>query len=84
MTVWPTLRPYIPRNLTLFSLDDYHPAWMYPSSHCSGTTGPLCKRCRDGGPAVDFHNSPDSGVGRWAGNIRTRSAASPAQRRGRT
>ena len=49
MTVWPTLRPYIPRNLTLFSLDDYHPAWMYPSSHCSGTTGPLCKRCRDGG-----------------------------------
>ena len=24
--------PYIPRNLTLFSLDDYHPSWMYPSS----------------------------------------------------
>lgn len=22
--------PQIPHNLTLFSLDDYHPAWMYP------------------------------------------------------
>lgn len=21
--------PYIPRNLTLFSVDDYHPSWMY-------------------------------------------------------
>ena len=41
--------PYIPRNLTLFSLDDYPPAWMYPSSHCTGTTGPLCKQCRDDG-----------------------------------
>jgi hypothetical protein len=27
------LWPRIPRNLTLFSMDDYHPAWMYASSH---------------------------------------------------
>jgi hypothetical protein len=27
--------PYIPHNLTLFSMDDYHPSWMYPSSPVS-------------------------------------------------
>jgi len=25
--------PYIPKNLTHFSVDDYHPSWMYPSTH---------------------------------------------------
>jgi hypothetical protein len=25
--------PYIPRNLTLFSMDDYHPSWMYELLH---------------------------------------------------
>lgn len=31
--------PHIPRNLTLFSMDDYHPAWMYPSTHACAKDG---------------------------------------------
>jgi hypothetical protein len=35
--------PYIPHNLTLFSMDDYHPAWMYPSA-------PVAECSKDGWP----------------------------------
>jgi hypothetical protein len=32
--------PYIPRNLTLISLDGYlHPSWMYPASHKCAVPG---------------------------------------------
>lgn len=33
------LWPHIPHNLTLFSMDDYHPAWMYPSRHACAKGG---------------------------------------------
>ena len=40
--------PYIPRNLTLFSLDDYSPAWRYPSCP-SPCPSPCDCPCRVGG-----------------------------------
>ena len=33
------LWPHIPQNLTLFSMDDYHPAWMYASQHACAKGG---------------------------------------------
>jgi hypothetical protein len=40
--------PYIPRNLTLFSLDDYSPAWRYPSCP-SPCPSPCYCPCKTGG-----------------------------------